>query len=106
MKFIFRGGEASGGEGRDVEGRTSSFKYKREENENRCVERKREAGGNTAGLEHIFPGRGPCRALPRDAPRADGSPADSLPGGGERPPRAGGARGGLGTGPAPQPGPW
>lgn len=102
MKFIFlgggRGGGGGGGEGRDVEGRTSSLKYKCEENENRCVERKREAGGNTAGLEHIFPGR---RALPRDAPRAEGSPAASFPGG------AGSRRGEGrdGNRPAPRPAP-
>lgn len=49
-----------------MEGRTSSLKYKREENENRCVERKREAGGNTAGLARIFPGRWPrFLGLPR-----------------------------------------
>lgn len=100
MKFIFLGGGrgGGGGEGRDVEGRTSSLKYKCEENENRCVERKREAGGNTAGLEHIFPGR---RALPRDAPRAEGSPAASFPGG------AGSRRGEGrdGNRPAPRPAP-
>lgn len=103
MKFIFlgRGRGGGGGERRDVEGRTSSLKYKCEENENRCVERKREAGGNTAGLEHIFPGRRLCRALPRDAPRAEGSPADTFPGG------AGSRRGEgrHGNGPAPRPGP-
>lgn len=42
-----------------MEGRTSSSKYKREESENRCTERKREAGGNTAGLPRVFPGRQP-----------------------------------------------
>lgn len=65
-----------------MEGRTSSLKYKREESENRCTERKREAGGNTAGLPCVFPGRRPRfltahrrQAAPsRQLAAGDGSP--------------------------------